>query len=159
MIQDLDLNGHVVFRTFGRYTHDEDGNVLIKNPVEEAAKLLDGKSIDSISLSLMLQEHYETYYHLFNHDATYVPPLALVTLHPKERYSPFSRRRRLLQNYMHYGIKDLFGYNFTEFIDRTRAEVDEMLEEAAFRKHRKDARDDKDARELERTLSQGDQDH
>lgn len=114
--------------------------------MEELNKLLRGSSLDSISLKLALQEHYETFFHIFDHDAKRVPPLALVTMHDKERYTPYSRRRRLLKNFGFYGIKDLYGYNFSEFLELPRADIEELMEEAANHKNRKDSREDTLAR-------------
>lgn len=118
------------------------------------SKILDGRSIDSISLKLALQEHYETYYKVFNHDDGYVPPLAVVTLQSKERYDPYDRYRRIVKNFAHYGIKELFGYNLTEFLELPRAKIDILMDEAAERKLARDSKEEKLARQVA-TASQG----
>ncbi len=116
---------------------------MIKSPVEELSKALGKASVDSISLKLALQEHYETYYGIYNHDGQYVPPLSIVTMHPKERYDPYGRYRRIVKNFTHYDIGVLYGYNLSEFLDLPRAKVDLLMEEAAERKRKKDQREDR----------------
>ena len=101
----------------------------------------------------MLQEQYETHYRIYNHDAQYVPALTFVTMQPMERYLPYSRYRRLLDNYATYGIWDLYHLNVLEFLNQTRVEVEQMLELAVEHKRRKDRRhlaEDKAAREMVR---------
>lgn len=124
---------------FGRHVKDEYGNLLIKNPIEEVIRL-DSGAMDSITSKLVLREHYETYYQIYNHDEFYVPPLSLVTMHPKERYLPYSRRRRLMENYTLYGIHELYGLNIREFLEQPRCDVELLLELAMEHKRRKDVR-------------------
>lgn len=126
---------------------DEDGNVLIKNPITEAARAMAGQSVDSVTLQMVLQEHYETYYSICNHDARYVPPLSLVTMQLKERVDPYSRYRRVTENYILYGIRELYGFTLSEFLDLPRNRVELLLEIAGERKRHRDQSEDRLARQ------------
>lgn len=133
----------MLFRGFGRLIRDEEGKVLIRQPVEESLKLFDGVSLEPINLRLALQEQYETYYGIYNHDDPHAPPLSIVTFHDKERHLPYTRYRRLVSNYIRYGIREIFGLSLTEFLQLPRAEIELLLEEALSVKKRKEQMDER----------------
>ncbi len=108
---------------------------------------MSGQVIDSITLQMVLQEHYETYYSIYNHDVGYVPPLSLVTMQTKERVAPYSRYRRVVENYILYGIRELFGYTLSEFLDLPRSRIDLLFEIAGERKRHRDHKEDQLARQ------------
>ncbi len=127
----------MVFGSFGRDRFDVEGNVIPrKSPVEEFAKLTSAR-VDSITLQLALREHYETYYEICDHNAKGLSPLALVTMHTKERYEPYSRYQTLANNFVNYGIKELFGYNLTRFLELPRVKINTLMEIAAARKRQR----------------------
>ncbi len=145
---DEDEFGHILYKGFGANPVDLlTGQRYIKSPTAEVAKL-SNKPQDSITLKLLLLEHYETHYKIFNHDAPVVPPLSLVSMHDKERYDPFNRERKLTENYMLYKIRDAFGYSLSEFLELPRAKVEALMEIAANESRKAASRESATLREL-----------
>ena len=141
-----DDQGHVLYRRFGRRGSDEPP---FPDAADELAKLRTA-ALDSITLRLALREQYETIYDVCDHNAPDLSPLALVEMHKKERIMPYGRYDYLARMFFLYEIKDAFGYNFSEFLELTRVEVEHLMEVASSRKSRRD----KLSTTLERNLQQ-----
>ena len=89
--------------------------------------------IDSISLKLILGEMYETMYGIHNHDAVdegRYNPLALVSVHPKERIRPYDLTSRIIYRFALWNIKEHFGLSLTEFLNLTRDQTETLFEMA-----------------------------
>lgn len=141
-------NGHIVNRSFGLPPPS-------KEKVYEKVSAMSGKkTLDSITLKLILREQYETMYDVYDH--TNSSPLALVEMHKKERVIPYGRYSHLVNMYCLYEIREMTGLTLTEFFDLTRVEVEHILDLAAERsrvKAVKNSQTDADIRNLNRRLS------
>lgn len=134
-LQTDDNQGHVLYRRFGR---SDPAAPPFADAAHELAKIRIA-ALDSITLQLALREQYETIYEVCDHNAVGLSPLALVEMHKKERYLPYSRYDYLARMFFLYEIKEAFGYNFSEFLELSRVQVEHLMEIASSRKSRRDS--------------------
>ena len=83
---------------------------------------------DPIAIKILLMEAYETVYELCDHDgAAYDNPLSLVTMHPKEDTSTYSRLYGELMRFSREEtFRDMWGLSIIELLQLPKDVVDEM---------------------------------
>lgn len=134
MALDPGRDGHVLYRGFGLPVGDEE-------PMNDVALEISKRrraALDSTTLQLVLREYYETEYGICDHDSPASGMLSLVTLHQKERVLPYGRFDYLARMFVLYEIKDTYGFNLAEFLDRPRHEVDHLMTLSMERKPHRD---------------------
>lgn len=94
-----------------------------------ALRNVDRKDLDSIATQILLREQYDKVFKIAEHDDP-MRPLSLVAKHPKEDMSNRDSTTRMMRRFGALKIRDLFGLSWPEFIQQSRADVEQMFEVA-----------------------------
>lgn len=88
-------------------------------------------SLDSMEVQLVMREEYETAFGIFNHDdpnKDKTRPLALVAMHQKEQYGPYSRLHQTIRRYRHHDIGEKFKLSLNDFLELPRDMIELLFE-------------------------------
>lgn len=69
-----------------------------------------------VDARMVMQDHYESRYGIFNHLENKERPLASVAMLPSENYTERSRLYDAFEDYADHGYKDIWGLSITEFL-------------------------------------------
>ena len=83
---------------------------------------------DPIAIQILLMEAYETVYGICDHDgAAYDNPLSVVSMHPKEDTSTYSRLYGELMRFANEELfREMWGVSILEVLEMPKDVVDEM---------------------------------
>lgn len=88
----------------------------------------EAKVTDPIAIQILLLEAYETVYGICDHDGeAYDNPLSLVTMHPKEDTSSYSRLYGELMRFANEELfREMWGVSILELLEMPKDVVEEM---------------------------------
>jgi hypothetical protein len=90
----------------------------------------------SSDTQLMMRERYETVFHICDHDAPNVHPLALMTMQPAENNSKGGKFEQRLEDFMAFDVLKYTGMSFKELLQWPRERVESVFEKCRQRQAR-----------------------
>lgn len=99
-------------------------------PLDRTGEELTGPERNGFKLEMLYRLNYDTMYGIFDHDNPVLEaqhPLALVSMHEKEKVEPHSSLYRMQARFIDYKVAQYTGMGFSEFILQPRDVVENWL--------------------------------